>query len=223
MSVRTSLSFEYKSEESAGRICWRTLIEGAGFLLRHKLDKVHVIFRRNVLGVSGRIRAKSGSTIPHLMTRSLSSEPSPAIFPSAHTACSHTFELGDESSFTKGPTAPISTTCRVCKDVPEAMLVRAHAASNWSMGCSTQPKYLTRLCTRLAFMTSSMGGFRSRDNILRMACTAGKSCSLSLVVCMISIISLRAKLGWATVVAAFVLSASGSSSSLTLMLRRLSA
>ena len=46
------------------------------------------------------------------------------------TACSLTSSLLDLSSSTKTGMAPCSITTRVCFDVPEAMLVRAHADSN---------------------------------------------------------------------------------------------
>lgn len=53
------------------------------------------------------------------------------IFPRAHTACSQTFILDDvESSSRKRGTAPALTTASVCCDVPDAIFVRAQAASN---------------------------------------------------------------------------------------------
>lgn len=44
--------------------------------------------------------------------------------------CSRTSSLGDSSSCTKMGTAPLSMTTLVCSEVPDATLVRAHAASN---------------------------------------------------------------------------------------------
>ena len=58
----------------------------------------------------------------------------PAIFPRAHTACSHTLWWGEERSLTKLGTAPAFTTHLVWLLVPEAMFVRAQAASNCSSG-----------------------------------------------------------------------------------------
>ncbi|MPC16790.1 hypothetical protein E2C01_009626 [Portunus trituberculatus] len=55
---------------------------------------------------------------------------SPAMFPRAHTACSWTSSKSELSSWIKIGTAPASITIRVCVLVPEAMLVRAQAASN---------------------------------------------------------------------------------------------
>jgi len=40
-----------------------------------------------------------------------------------------------------GAMAPALTTARVCCDVPEAMLVSAHAASNWMSGLTTKQMY----------------------------------------------------------------------------------
>ena len=84
----------------------------------------------------GLMRASSGWMIPQRMVKSLHSDPSPAILPSAQTAWSTTFMCSEESSFTNMGTAPASTTALVWWDVPEAMLVRAHAASNCSLWLS---------------------------------------------------------------------------------------
>jgi len=54
----------------------------------------------------------------------------PAILPRAHTACSATLACSDDRSRMNGAMAPALITALVCCDVPEAMLVRAHAASN---------------------------------------------------------------------------------------------
>lgn len=45
--------------------------------------------------------------------------------------CSRTSSLGEARSFTNIGTAPLSITTLVFSDVPEAMFVRAHAASNY--------------------------------------------------------------------------------------------
>ena len=55
----------------------------------------------------------------------------PAMFPRAHTACSLTDISSEFSSWIKCGTAPAFTTAFVWSLVPEAMLVSAHAASNW--------------------------------------------------------------------------------------------
>jgi len=54
--------------------------------------------------------------------------------PRAQTACSHTFWWDDWRSDRKRGTAPAATTACVCADVPLAMFVSAHAASNWRDG-----------------------------------------------------------------------------------------
>lgn len=56
--------------------------------------------------VSGVISSSRGLTIPALITKSLRSGPSPAIFPNAQTACSATLECSDRNSFTNDATAP---------------------------------------------------------------------------------------------------------------------
>ena len=52
--------------------------------------------------------------------------------PRAQTACSWTSSEGETSNCINTGTAPHSITLAVCVEVPEAMLVNAHAASNWN-------------------------------------------------------------------------------------------
>lgn len=115
---------------SAGSISWIVLTGGGGSLLRHRFTITHVTLRRKEIGISGLIKLNRGLTTPNSMTRSRNTGPSPMMFPSAHTACSQTFSCGDMRSCRKTGTAPACTTLLVCADVPDAMLVRAHAVSN---------------------------------------------------------------------------------------------
>ena len=103
-------------------------------LFRHKFDMVHEIFCKNgILGLlRGSVRAFIGAIIPASRTISRRSGPSPAMLPSAQTACSTTSGTPQLRSRTNEGTAPCSTTARVWLEWPEAMLVRAQAASNWS-------------------------------------------------------------------------------------------
>lgn len=55
-------------------------------------------------------------------------------------------------------------TCRVCQAVPEAMLVRAHAASNCSAGSSSIERKATKRVSRPASMISCRGGLRSWES-----------------------------------------------------------
>lgn len=52
------------------------------------------------------------------------------MLPKAHTACSATDDWGDDKRRTKDATAPALTTALVWLAVPDAIFVRAHAASN---------------------------------------------------------------------------------------------
>lgn len=88
----------------------------------------------------------------------------PAIFPRAQTACSLIWACGDEIRLINAGTAPPLTTALVCSDVPDAMLVRAQAASNCMGGESTKPKKLTNFGIRPALMMRSIGGCLSRDS-----------------------------------------------------------
>jgi len=56
-------------------------------------------------------------------------------------ACSQTSSFGELKSFTKLGMAPVLTTSMVCSKVPEAMLVRAHVASNCSHNKTRKNKF----------------------------------------------------------------------------------
>ena len=68
------------------------------------------------------------------------------------------------SNFLKYPIQPPSTTVLVCSDVPEAILVTAHAASNCMSMFESYCRRFRRLGTSPALITLSIGGFFSRDN-----------------------------------------------------------
>lgn len=89
---------------------------------------------------------------------------SPAIFPRAQTACSLIWWWGDVIRPMKAGMAPPSTTAVVWSDVPDAMLVRAQAASNWIGGDWDMPRKPTNLGIRPALMIRSMGGCLSLDS-----------------------------------------------------------
>lgn len=80
--------------------------------------------------ISGLIKSSRRDRASCLRIKSRACGPSPAIFPKAHTACSLTKGDTDLSSFTNFSTAPCSITFCVCSDVPEAIFVNTHAASN---------------------------------------------------------------------------------------------
>ena len=102
---------------------------------RHKLESVQVALRsvemRVVFGSSWR---KSGVSTLWLSTSSRIVAESPAMLPSAHTACSRTSSLGEESSSVILGTMPSFTQAATCSEVPETMLVSAQAASNCRVG-----------------------------------------------------------------------------------------
>lgn len=64
----------------------------------------------------------------------------------------------------KAGMAPASTTARVCSEVPEAMLVRAQAASNWMGGQCESDRNLTNVVIRPASTIESIGGCFSLDS-----------------------------------------------------------
>ena len=117
---------------------------------------------------------------PACRTRSRQGGESPAMLPSAHTACSRTSSLGLIRRRTKMGTAPTSMTTLVWSEVPEAMLVRAQAASNWRAGLSSLCKNSTKRGTTPASMTCWIGGFfsmerRRRNFVVQSVWMAGSS------------------------------------------------
>ena len=99
---------------------------------------------------------------------------SPAMLPMAHTACSRTSTSCESSRSTHSGSAPAATTTAVCADVPLAMFVSAHSASNCSFGlgcCSMLMKRFTRPASiTCARETVRGGGARS----LAAGCCAGR-------------------------------------------------
>ena len=92
--------------------------------------------------------------------------------PKAQTACSQTFCWGDFNKLRNKGTALASTTAWVCCDVPEAILVKAQAASNCKEGLSLASRHLTKTGKMPELIRASMGGFRSDDNNFLAAWTA---------------------------------------------------
>ena len=76
------------------------------------------------------LRAIKESKAPRLNTRSRQGTESPAIFPNAQAACSLTSSLSEVNNLTNISTAPAFITTLVWSEVPEAIFVSAHAASN---------------------------------------------------------------------------------------------
>lgn len=66
----------------------------------------------------------------------------------------------------KAGMAPPSITAEVWSEVPEAMLVRAQAASNWMGGHSDNARKLTNVGMSPAAMMLSMGGCFSLESSL---------------------------------------------------------
>ena len=132
-SVSTSLSCAWISAASVGSAS-RTLAKSGTGLPRQKFESVQVALRMKPSLASGTSRRSSGASAPESSTRSRATVPSPAMLPSAHTACSRTSSLSESSRRTKCGTAPAAMTACVCSVVPEAMFVSAQAASNCRRG-----------------------------------------------------------------------------------------
>lgn len=93
----------------------------------HDFDTIHfltaVIVKLNRLNI-----AKSNYCFEIIVYSSVK------VFPAQtqrQLACSCTSSWGDDNKATKIGTEPASTTFLVCEDVPEAILVKAQAASNY--------------------------------------------------------------------------------------------
>jgi hypothetical protein len=153
-----------------GRTCSKS---GGGLFPRQRFDKVHVAFRIIPTALPSVIRSRSGAKMCCERTMSRHSAESPAMFPSAHTACSRTLGSSFRSSWIKMGIAPLSMTARVWVGVPLATFVRAHAASNWSLGSGTERNSTKRGMTPI-LMTSSIGGFFSMARSLRNSVVASR-------------------------------------------------
>lgn len=70
------------------------------------------------------------SAVLYLRTSSRVTGPSPAMLPNAQTDCSATLIDSDRNRLTNFGIAPALATVSVWSDVPDAMFVNAHAASN---------------------------------------------------------------------------------------------
>ena len=171
----TSSSFEKMSWANTERAGATSCQLGCG-LPRQRFESVHVALRSIDIFEFGLSCSSSGWSAPCVSTRSRHSGESPAMLPSAHTACSRTSSFGLSSSWTKIGTAPLAMTTRVCSDVPDAMFVSAHALSNCSIGLSPHCRNCTKRGTTPAAITSSIGGERSMLSSLRNCVTAG-SCA----------------------------------------------
>ena len=88
-------------------------------------------------------------------------------------------------------------------EVPEAMLVSAHAASNCKSGRSLRMRNSTNLGTTPARITSSIGGIFSMESSLRK-CRVAWSCTSGVPVYRPCTICGRLSSFWATVCAEFV-------------------
>lgn len=86
------------------------------------------------------------------------------MLPSAQTACSQTFWCGEWSSFRNKGMAPACTTLLVCSEVPDAIFVNAHAASNCSDGLLSSSRHDTSMGKMPLFIKGSIGGLRSADS-----------------------------------------------------------
>ncbi len=150
--------------------------KGGCGLPRQKLLSVHVALRNMVVFEFSVNCCMSGRKAPDANTISRHSAESPAIFPSAQTACSRTSSFVDKSSWQKIGTAPCWMTVRVSSDVPDAMFVKAHAASNCNVGFSSRFNSSTKTGTTPSWMTSRIGGFFSIESNFRNFITALSCC-----------------------------------------------
>lgn len=94
-------------------------------------------------GASAHRMGSKSSSMQYERVKSRKRGPSPAMLPSAQTACSRTSAWGHEASSMKMGTAPLSMTTRVCSEVPEEMLVSAHVASS---SCSAEDQHKELAC-----------------------------------------------------------------------------
>mmetsp|Transcript_16699 Transcript_16699/g.43914 ORF Transcript_16699/g.43914 Transcript_16699/m.43914 type:complete len:307 (+) Transcript_16699:993-1913(+) len=179
-SMSNSSSASVSRRASIGTACATCVIDGCG-LPRTKLERAHVALRSGTMWPAVAVASISASTRsipPCERTRSRRRGQSPAMLPSAQTACSETAMCGEPRSVTRAGTASCFTTTSHCAAVPDAMFVRHHAASNcsWSFGCAS---IVTNAGQRPWLITSSMGGQLGMESSLRSARTAPSASSSS--------------------------------------------
>mmetsp|Transcript_110252 Transcript_110252/g.311031 ORF Transcript_110252/g.311031 Transcript_110252/m.311031 type:complete len:289 (+) Transcript_110252:466-1332(+) len=111
-SVRISQSVDWMSWLRMPR-AGDTHSSGGGGFPRQRLLRAHVAFL--VMEIFSELlnTCMMGTRPPLCKTKSRKLAESPAILPSAHTACSRTSSFGDRSNSTKIGKAPLSTTKRV--------------------------------------------------------------------------------------------------------------
>mmetsp|Transcript_11512 Transcript_11512/g.36585 ORF Transcript_11512/g.36585 Transcript_11512/m.36585 type:complete len:278 (+) Transcript_11512:1553-2386(+) len=160
----------------------RTVRNSGWGLPRQKLERVQVALRSMESLEFSWSCWRSGPMAPSRRTRSRQLGESPAMFPSAQTACSRTSSFGEVRSRQKIGTAPSWMTTRVWSDVPDAMFVSAQAASNWSAGESSFCRNWTSRGTTPASITIWIGGFRSIDSSLRN-CVVASRCTVGSALC----------------------------------------
>eukprot|EP00900_Chrysochromulina_parva_P000521 jgi/Chrpa1/1046/Chrysochromulina_OHIO_Genome00008497-RA len=171
-SASTSSSSDEMSCASTGS-AGATMCQAGCGLPRHRLESVQVPRRSIEILDWGFSCSSSGARAWCERTRSRVSGESPAMLPSAHTACSRTSSFGDVRSCTRMGTAPLEITARVCSDVPAAMFVSAQAASDWSIGLSANCRNCTKRGTTPAAITSVIGGVFGMLRSSRNCVTAG--------------------------------------------------
>lgn len=106
-----------------------------------------------------------GSNPPDFNIISLYTAQSPAIFPRAQSACSAISLWGDLNNWTNKGIPPLSIIVWVWWEVPDAILVKAQAASSYRWTCSYYLINSMNLGTILLSMTYWIGGPSSTDKI----------------------------------------------------------
>lgn len=116
-----------------GNICFTAFLQGYGFLLRHRWDRVHVIFCRNVIdtftGMVDEIRASRCGMA--LLKITVSEFWAITCYITKGPQCLFTHsDMGERQESNQGLGGPPSLIAQVSFEGPEVMLVRAQAASN---------------------------------------------------------------------------------------------
>mmetsp|Transcript_3684 Transcript_3684/g.9354 ORF Transcript_3684/g.9354 Transcript_3684/m.9354 type:complete len:270 (+) Transcript_3684:1112-1921(+) len=157
-----------------------SLSSGCG-LPRQKLLNAHTQFKKRESFPGCTMFWRSGCIAPDDRTMLRNAAESPAIFPRHHAHCSRTSGSEEDKSWVKCGTAPASTIAFVCS--VEAMFVRAHAASNCTLGLSLSCSIWTNAGSTPLASTSSTGGSTSTLSIFRKPRTTSRRAASSMLGC----------------------------------------
>ncbi len=151
----SSTSFSTRTFAREEMALWILENCGAGRPL-HRLERVHEAFlTKEDPGWAESRMVAMGSTAPSLSTRSLTLWLSPAMFPIPQIACSTTSMCGELNNWIRALMVPFSISTWTWSWLPDARLVKHHAASNYRIFCKYIIKNVEKEYSWIEFASSA--------------------------------------------------------------------